>query len=54
MSKTTEIEGVYWWKDNNNVWYVSFDEEKIEEVKDSFTGMVGYRLKNSNKEDSKK
>jgi len=42
MSKTTEIEGIYWWQDNDDIWHIAFDEDLIEEVIGEF-GVFGYR-----------
>ncbi len=46
MSKTTEVEGIYWWKDNEGIWHISIEEDKIEEVRSEF-GIIGYREKKS-------
>ena len=44
MSKTTEVEGIYWWKDNNGIWHICMEEDKIEAVINEY-GIVGYKEK---------
>lgn len=48
MSKTREVEGIYWWQDNEGLWNLSYDKDNIEEVRSEITGdVIGYREKKS-------
>lgn len=48
MSKTTEIDGITWWKDNDSIWHITIDDEKIERVYEPHIPLclIGYRHKN--------
>ena len=42
MSKTREVDGIYWWQDSEGIWYVCIEEDKIEEVRNKY-GQIGFR-----------
>lgn len=41
MSKTREVEGIYFWQDGKGVWRICIEEDKIEKIEDRFG--VGYK-----------
>jgi len=44
MSRTTGIEGIYWRKDNQDIWHLAFEDDIIKEIKNDY-GRIGYRIK---------
>ena len=41
MSKTREVDGIYFWQDANGIWRICVEEDKIERIEDK--AGVGYK-----------